>query len=89
MRALFYAIAMFLFALSTKAQWNSNTDINLDIADLAVADLQTGHTSDGKTILNAAITGEVTKISLEKKANAIYFLTIMADKKETYKIIKY
>jgi hypothetical protein len=56
---------------------------------MAVADLQTAHTSDGKTILNAAITGEETKISLGKKANAIYFLTIMADKKETYKIIKY
>ena len=49
MKALFYTIAMFLFAFSTKAQWNSNTDINLDIADLAVADLQTAHTSDGKT----------------------------------------
>jgi hypothetical protein len=89
MKALLYCFAMFLFAFSTKAQWNSNTDINLDIAEMAVADLQTGHTSDGKTILNAAITGEETKISLGKKANAIYFLTIMADKKETYKIIKY
>ena len=49
MKALFYSLAMFLFAFSTKAQWNSNTDINLDIADMAVADLQTAHTSDGKT----------------------------------------
>ena len=49
MKALFYSLAMFLFACSTKAQWNSNTDINLDIAEMAVADLQTAHTSDGKT----------------------------------------
>ena len=49
MKALFFSLAIFCFALSSNAQWNSNTDINLDISNLAVADLQTAHTTDGKT----------------------------------------
>ena len=49
MKALFFSLTLFLFAFSAKAQWNANTAINLDIADMAIADLQTAHTSDGKT----------------------------------------
>jgi hypothetical protein len=40
--SIFFSSALF-------AQWNTNTSVNITIADLQIADMQAVHTSDGKT----------------------------------------
>ena len=49
MKSFIVAILFILSAHLSFAQWNINTSVNLEVAALSVADLQTASTSDGKT----------------------------------------
>ena len=49
MKSFIVAIVFILSAQVSFAQWNINSSVNLEVASLSVADLQTASTSDGKT----------------------------------------
>lgn len=49
MKHIYTTTCLLFCCLSSFAQWNSNTSLNLEVAGLNVADLQTATTSDGKT----------------------------------------
>jgi hypothetical protein len=49
MRKTFSVLALLLFAVSSFAQWNPNTSVNLEVATLPVMDMQSVTTSTGKT----------------------------------------
>jgi hypothetical protein len=43
----------------------------------------------GKVVMTGFITGQETEVSMGKLAKAMYFITVITDKKETYKIFRY
>ena len=49
MKYIYTTIALLFSCMLCFAQWTTNTSINLEVAGLNVADLQTATTSDGKT----------------------------------------
>jgi hypothetical protein len=49
MRKTFSVVAVLLFAVSSFAQWNPNTSVNLEVATLPIMDMQSLTTSTGKT----------------------------------------
>ena len=49
MKQFFLTIFLLATTLFCFAQWNLNTSVNLEVAGLNVADLQTANTTDGKT----------------------------------------
>lgn len=49
MRKFVFLIATFFLFVFSKAQWNPNTFVNLEVSPLAASDLQAIETTDGKT----------------------------------------
>ena len=49
MKCFYFILFLLLNSICCFAQWNVNTSINLEVAGLNVADLQTAATTDGKT----------------------------------------
>ena len=49
MRQIYFTFFLVLSTIGCFAQWNLNTSVNLEVAGLNVADLQTANTTDGKT----------------------------------------
>ncbi|MET0394129.1 MAG: T9SS type A sorting domain-containing protein [Chitinophagaceae bacterium] len=67
MRKLYLFLSLFFTTFFATAQWNTNIAVNLDVAEMTVADMQTAFTSDGKTWIafyNAVTGGYVMRAQL-------------------------